>query len=369
MIVYANCRHGQAMFSCFRPEGGGPAEYHLMIKPYSGRGLESQLAVVEELEQTVRRELGEDIKPVFARYFLSDPANQMLELPVRRDCAVSVVGQAPIGSVNAKVVLWLCLREGVETELSDGGMLSALDQYGQRELWQGTRSMPGCDSLVATRKLLKDYAKDLEKNGCTLSKNCHRTWFFVRDIDTNYGGVVRGRNEVFADMGLSRDTHFIASTGIGGNGSRADETVLFDAYALQGVGLEKIRYLKGSSHLNPTAEYGVAFERGTSIELADRRRVFISGTASIDNKGQIVHGGDIERQTARMCENVEVLLGEAGCGREDIQSAIVYVRDPADAAVVESIISERYEGMPFVTVLAPVCRPGWLVEMEVMAMR
>ena len=53
------------------------------------------------------------------------------------------------------------------------------------------------------------------------------------------------------------------------------------------------------------------FERGTSVEYGDRRHLFISGTASIDHRGEVVHVGDVREQTRRMWENVEKLLEEA----------------------------------------------------------
>lgn len=33
------------------------------------------------------------------------------------------------------------------------------------------------------------------------------------------------------------------------------------------------------------------------------------------------------------------------------------------------MFEERFGGIPFLILLAPVCRPGWLVEMECMAMK
>ena len=87
-----------------------------------------------------------------------------------------------------------------------------------------------------------------------------------------------------------------------------------DAYAIAGVDSRQIRYLYASSLMNRTSEYGVRFERGTCVDYGDRRHVFISGTASINNKGEIMHVGDIQRQTERMLENVAALLEEADCG-------------------------------------------------------
>jgi enamine deaminase RidA (YjgF/YER057c/UK114 family) len=140
-----------------------------------------------------------------------------------------------------------------------------------------------------------------------------------------------------------------------------------DAYAVDGLQKEQIHYLYAPTHLNPTYEYGVSFERGTYVDYGDRRHVFISGTASINNKGEIMYPGDVRKQTERMWENVETLLKEADCGFEHVGHLLVYLRDIADYTVVKDMFDKRFPNIPKVFLLAPVCRPGWLVEMECMA--
>ena len=78
---------------------------------------------------------------------------------------------------------------------------------------------------------------------------------------------------------------------------------------------------------------------------------------------------DIRRQTERMWENVEALLKEAECTFDDLGHMIVYLRDIADYAVVKSMYDKRFPDTPKVFVHAPVCRPGWLIEMECMGVK
>jgi enamine deaminase RidA (YjgF/YER057c/UK114 family) len=222
-------------------------------------------------------------------------------------------------------------------------------------------------SEYQTHHLLEEYIAQLEKEGCTLEKNCIRTWFFVANVDLNYGGVVRARNHVFFHQGLTNQTHFIASTGIGGRQADPNVLVQLDNYAVDGINKEQIKYLYAPTHLNRTSDYGVSFERGTYVDYEDRRHVFISGTASIDNKGMVVHVGDIVRQTERMLENIEVLLAEAECTWDNVSEMSVYLRDVADYGIVSKMFAERFPNKPYVIVLAPVCRPGWLIETECMA--
>ena len=309
-----------------------------------------------------------DTQAVFKRYFLSDAANQADDIIVTdmTDCAKSIIQQAPLD--GTKIALWVYLMSNVQTGMTKSGLYEV--RHGDfRHLYNASAHNLAANSEYQMRLLFNEYIMQLAEEGCTLSDNCIRTWLFVNDIDLNYGGVVRARNQVFFTQGLTVHTHFIASTGIGGR--QGDPNVLsqMDNYAIAGIKPEQIHYLYAPTHLNRTSDYGVSFERGTYIDYADRRHVFISGTASINNKGEILFPKDVENQTRRMWENVEALLKEADCTYDDVNEMIVYLRDVADYELVRSLYEERFPNKPYVIVHAPVCRPGWLVEMECMAVK
>ena len=305
---------------------------------------------------------------VFKRYFLSDAANQADDI-IAADlslCAKSIIQQAPID--GTKVALWVYLMSGVETQLNKSGLYEV--RHGEfRHLYNASAHNLAANSEYQMRLLFNEYVMQLAEEGCKLSENCIRTWLFVNDIDLNYGGVVRARNQVFFTQGLTVHTHFIASTGIGGRQQDPNVLSQMDNYAIAGIRQEQIHYLYAPTHLNRTSDYGVSFERGTYIDYADRRHVFISGTASINNKGEIMYPKDIEQQTRRMWENVEALLKEAECSYDDVTEMVVYLRDIADYDIVRSLYEERFPDKPWVIVHAAVCRPGWLVEMECMAVK
>ena len=48
---------------------------------------------------------------------------------------------------------------------------------------------------------------------------------------------------------------------------------------------------------------------------------------------------------------------------------IVYLRDISDYGVVKGIMNDRFSDIPKAIVLAPVCRPGWLIETECIAIK
>lgn len=342
-------------------------------------------------------------QPVFRRFFLSDAANQQACLEERLGevpfCATSIVQQPPLD--GTKIALWLYTASLPEAECGvfshngytyywmggvipysraglsslagtsrkglspagsgTGGPLSLLLRRGQGE--------GESDSEHQTKDLFDSLFAELRPLEMTIEEHCVRTWLFVHDVDVNYGGVVTGRKMYFNRIGLTPKTHFIASTGIEGRHANPEVLVQMDACNVKGLQPGQLTYLYAKDHLNPTYEYGVTFERGTAVTYGDRRHIFISGTASIDNKGEVLFVGDIERQTLRMLENIGALLSEGGMTMRDIAVAIVYLRDTADAPRVREILSRELPTLGYELVLAPVCRPTWLIEMECIALQ
>lgn len=350
---------------------GGVSEYHAILRITNPRltyaeQVEHLLAAYDTL---VNDEL-QGAVAVFKRFFVSDAANQANHLLATQieqtDCALSIVEQAPLD--GTKIALWVYLQRGVHTRVLSHGDYE-VSHGGYRHIWSGYNYNKASKSEYQTRLLLNDYAMRLAEQGCTLADNCLRTWFFVQNVDVNYAGVVKARNEVFLTQGLTAETHFIASTGIAGRHADHEVLVHMDAYAVAGLQEGQVHYLYAPTHLNPTYEYGVSFERGTYVDYGDRRQVFISGTASINNRGEVVYPGDIRKQAERMWENVEVLLAEAECTYEHVGHLLVYLRDIADFTVVQEMFEERFPNIPKVYLQAPVCRPGWLIEMECMAVK
>ena len=349
----------------------GVTEYQVLltIKEPTMPFVEQLRNIQQVYQEVVTEELPGDAVAVFRRYFLSDAANQLDGVMSweceNAFCALSVVQQAPLN--GTKVAMWTYLQTGMVAERAERGLWKVSHgSYGH--YWLGGAFNKAINSEYQTRLLMNDYVMSLLEEGCKLSENCLRTWLFVQNVDVNYAGVVKARREAFITQGLTEKTHYIASTGIGGRHADPEVLVQMDAYAVKGLREGQVRYLYAPTHLNPTYEYGVTFERGVAIEYGDRKHIFISGTASINNRGEIVHPGDVISQAGRMMENIETLLAEAGAGLEDIVQSVTYLRDPADYHVVREFMETRYPWMSNLIVLAPVCRPGWLIETECIAM-
>jgi enamine deaminase RidA (YjgF/YER057c/UK114 family) len=359
----------EANLSMYRPEAG-VTEAHITV---SGRGSADFPVQVDNLltayERAMHQAGTDPSSAVFRRVFCSDPANQA---PVLRanallngHGAVSLVGQAPVGP--AKIALWAyhLIEPGGTLHTRREEATFALQRNGLTHYWTTNLSAPdGTDSYGQTEQVLTRYRDELDRRGMSLSEHLVRTWFFVRDVDVNYSGLVEARRRLFADYGLTAQTHYTASTGIGAEAESPQSLVQMDAWAIGGLRPEQIQYLKALGHLSPTHAYGVTFERATALHYRRRTHVLISGTASINAQGEILHPGSVTGQLDRALENVDALLAEVGGTAAAMTHWIVYLRDDSDEPVVRAQMRRRYGEAPMVFVHAPVCRPGWLVEVE-----
>jgi len=349
----------------------GVDEYHLMISPTAYADVATQSAWLSSAYRDVCATLGlEADSGVFRRIFCSDLPNQAPILATHfgnpdAACAVSWVTQPPVPP--AKIALWAyhVHASGSPLDKHQAGDTLALRRGELTHYWTTGITCPEVEtSRLQTEGILANYRTLLHAHGLNMADHVVRTWFFVQNVDANYQGLVTARREFFAENGLTPETHFIASTGIEGTAANVAAKVMLDAYAIAGVRHEQISFLAAPDHLCPTHRYGVTFERGVAIAYRDRKHIMLSGTASIDHTGSIVHPGNVLKQLDRTLENVSALLQQAGATAADVCLDIVYVRDPSDMAVARQMMEERCGNTPMQVVLAPVCRPGWLIEVE-----
>ena len=346
------------------------SKWHIMLHiDNSTLPFDEQLQSLNRSCEDIISTCPEKIQIVLKRYFISDASNQeaaIEEYERPSSYAVSIIQQPPLD--NTKIALWVYATTDAKIKKLDNGFC-VVQQNGLLHLWLAQKTAKGQDSEQQTLRIFDEYTHLLQEEGCSLKDNCIRTWFYVNDVDNQYAGMVKARNHVFATENLTEQTHFIASTGIGGRQKDSTVWTQMDAYAIHGIQPEQIHYLYAADHLNRTSEYGVSFERGTYVDYSDHRELFISGTASINNKGEIVHQGNLRKQVLRMWENVEALLLEGQAQWENVAQMVIYLRDIGDYPIVSHMFQEHFPHKPKVIVLAPVCRPGWLIEMECIALK
>ena len=129
--------------------------------------------------------------------------------------------------------------------------------------------------------------------------------------------------------------------------------------------------------LNEAYEYQrpSSFSRGLRIDLNGLTILLISGTASIDERGETVHVGDFRAQLRRTYENITGLLAAEGATWKDIVRTTCYLRDiERDYAAFNEertafFAAQGLDPLPASTgIQAILCRPELLVEIEAIAM-
>jgi len=359
----------------------GAEETFIVVKPQGLGSFASQIAQTFDLYEAEQKRLGLDAaSAITVTLFLSDAANQEDELRMHEAFArlvaigpaVTVVQQPPVGAKLGLLAYHVRRSQGTATrtaltvngvKLKAMGVEVATGPYRIRYL-KNLIAAKGGDAGAQTDQLLGIPDMAARSGGISLGEII-RTWIYVANIDVNYAPVSSARNRIFDRHGITRDVGFPASTGIDGHSADRGDLVLLDVLAIQGLEPGQNRRMEALTHMNATVEYGVTFERGRELVFGDRRHLYVSGTASISNHGEILHLGDVVRQTGRAVENVAALLAGSGAQLTDLRYLIVYLRDAIDAEVVEATLAEGpLAAVPRMIVHAPVCRPGWLVEME-----
>ena len=165
---------------------GGVEEVHAMLHVEPRCELfEGQVARIQQAEKIL---LGmEDVHGasiVFKRYFLSDATNQVPVIQENDACTVSYIQQPPLD--GSKVAVWLYLQKG--TEVVPMNNSTVVRHNGYQHVWTfGLMDSTSATSYMQTWQTLFIYIDILKLFQATLEKNCVRTWFFVRDVDTQYG--------------------------------------------------------------------------------------------------------------------------------------------------------------------------------------
>jgi 2-iminobutanoate/2-iminopropanoate deaminase len=109
------------------------------------------------------------------------------------------------------------------------------------------------------------------------------------------------------------------------------------------------------------------------VEIGDSVMLFISGTASVDERGESIHAGDLKAQSWRAFNNIKGLLESEGADWHDIVRTTCYLADFRDYDRFNEVrnafyVEEGLDPYPASTCIeARICRPELLVEIEAIA--
>ncbi|MGD2134832.1 MAG: Rid family hydrolase [Gemmatimonadales bacterium] len=134
--------------------------------------------------------------------------------------------------------------------------------------------------------------------------------------------------------------------------------------------------VSASSVLNEAFAYErpSSFSRALSFEFGDVTVLLVSGTASVDERGETIHVGDFRAQCWRTYRNISKLLESAGMTWQDIVRTTCYLRDiERDYRDFNEVRTAFFgwlglDPLPASTgIQARLCREDLLVEIEAIA--
>ncbi|UQZ91333.1 hypothetical protein C4J81_18725 (plasmid) [Deltaproteobacteria bacterium Smac51] len=351
-----------------RLENPRGAEIYISLTVAGAASFEDAFKRLKEAYVSAAANLGLDSdSEIWVRFFLSDIQNQHGLIEKEGGSLKFCVGQRPLNSDYAALMAYHIKAEGLVKQASSNGDELTVEHGGYRSVFGNYFPDSAADSEAQTGRIIEKMNAHLERHGARLERDVLRTWYYIRDIDNNYQGMVKMRRVHYEARGLTPQTRFIASTGIEGTAHEPWMLSFMTAMATVGLAPSQTRHLKALHCLSPTHVYGVNFERATLVHFGDRSHIHLSGTASIDKDGQIVHPSDVGRQAERMLHNVENLLNEGAMNCGNMQYIILYLRDATEYKRLAPAFEERFGHQPMAVVEGPVCRPGWLVEIEGLA--
>jgi enamine deaminase RidA (YjgF/YER057c/UK114 family) len=142
------------------------------------------------------------------------------------------------------------------------------------------------------------------------------------------------------------------------------------------VPLENPRQTSAFAYSTTYSPRSPKFSRGLAVVQGKETTLFISGTASIVHS-ETQHRGDVVAQTNETLANIRALIAEENLARHGLPGrgttldglavARVYIKHPEDYAIVREVCQRCLPCVPLTFVVADVCRPDLLVEIEGMA--
>ena len=212
-----------------------------------------------------------------------------------------------------------------------------------------------------TRNALADMQDTLRSAGLDFSRTL-RTWFFADDILSWYGQLNAARDGFFQEHHIF-DKLVPASTGIG-TANPLGAALTAELLAVEPLnGHLQIRAV--ASPLQCEAlDYKSSFSRAVVMQAPDHRRLYVSGTASIDRHGRTAHTDNCAKQIELTMQVVEALIKNGSMDWANSARAIAYFKDCRDFGLFDAFCRDAGLALPHIKIEADICRDDLLFELE-----
>ena len=195
-----------------------------------------------------------------------------------------------------------------------------------------------------------------------------RTWFYNRDILAWYDDFNAVRTAYYSQKPF-RTGSLPASTAVSGNNPQGAALTLA-AWAIIPLNKNALVAEVASPLQCPAPAYGSGFSRAMDINTANKKRITVSGTASIEPGGKTVHIDKVPEQIALSMEVIDAILKTRGYTFADVTRASAYCKDPSTAAHFAAWQKQHnLESMPAIPIHCDICRDNLLFELELDAQK
>jgi enamine deaminase RidA (YjgF/YER057c/UK114 family) len=266
--------------------------------------------------------------------------------------------------------VWIASGMPVTRICSDGRVIGSLFEDDHARYCRLTGLLPGDvshDRPEQADVVLHSMAASLTRHDLAFS-DVFRTWFYNHDILAWYDEFNQVRNHFFHERKVF-DGLVPASTGIGG-GNAADAALEAGLLALRPKDPDVEVFTVPSPLQSSARDYGSSFSRAVEVAAPDHRRLYISGTASIDKEGRTVFLDDTRAQVKLTMEVVQAILQSRGMDWADVTRSLAYFKRAEDAPLLEAYRRDQsLATFPVIVAENDVCRDDLLFEIEVDAIQ
>lgn len=190
-----------------------------------------------------------------------------------------------------------------------------------------------------------------------------RMWNFIENIHQNYPVF----NKVRDAFSLKNKIEvYSAATGIeadlGGNLLSLSVDMIASSKDIEITTLH-------SDLQNEAYDYGPKFSRGKVVYFKKEgvKKIYISGTSSINQKGESVFCNSPKENVAYVLDCVENLLKKTQSDLDKVVMSIIYCQDERHHKAFLSLYKKRQWNFPYMPLFVNICRPDLSFEMECIA--
>ncbi len=294
---------------------------------------------------------------------LSQPDTLAVLAPASAKPVPSIVSTLldQVGNLHQLHEIWSVEGESVESGQVDNGVWRR-----SKSLQFSAITLPLNDQADYEEVAYQAYMQLLEFIHASPHPELVRFWNYIPFINEgtgdaeNYKRFCCGRLRAFTKQNFE-DIQFPAASAVGHYQDGITVCALSASYsATHHANPRQVDAFKYPRQYGPSSP---SFARATTIELADQRLCFISGTASILGHNS-VHRGDLRLQLYTTNDNILYLLKETGFKRANVRTLRVYLRNQEDTPDCQKIVSELFPDTNAIYLHADICREDLLVEIE-----